>query len=1191
MKAKQTISKWLIVSATLLVLIPGGLDGQSGTSSTQLSLECSGHTLTLKWDGRPGLILQRSTNLAAGSWQDVPGSESMSNFTCTMNQTQEFFRLKDLGNVSNDPDGDGLDGNIETVGWQIWVDTSGYADPGSLELRAVTCDPTLRDTDFDNLSDLLEWFLGTDPRSSDTDRDGLTDGDEWFRWHTSPTSVDSDGDARGSSKTLPPRSQLFDGNELSLLHTSPTLEDTDGDGRTDCDEYDQVGRSPLIAEVPRLGVELVDALDVRLDVEYAEESGMEHQYGGELSISDSTANRYTTQTSLNWSVTVGAAATVGLTDASVTASTEVSVGGDVSVGFETESSHSVERSHSDYQTDSRTRTETAASGSMSGGIRLVNTSPVSFTISDLGMTVRYLQPRKGTEAEPSFQTLATLVPTLGSGGITLAPGDRTPVLHVEAAGLNASRVKQFMARPNSLYLEPAFYELENAQGLNFDYLEEVTRWRTARVQIDFGNGESEEYRVATNVERHDDGSYAGITLGKVMSDILQIPFQTVARQGGLTHEQVLNSVRTVTSTDPAKAFWAVVMSGDVKSQSNVDFQDIVIQAGDRVLLVFVQDEDADGLFSTEEQHYRTDALASNDSDGDGLEDEFEVRAGWEVVLPGRTYHVFSDPAQADQDGDGLTDQNEWSESDPTRRTDPAKADTDDDGIPDNLDLFPLVPAKVLRVKADAPAGGDGSRWETALNNLQTALARARDGLASSTDSTDDVAEIWVAAGEYKPTTTDPNTRRARFDLVDNTALYGGFNGVETKLSQRNPDPLTNGTILSGDLAGDDASTYAEGPASFGENSYHVCRAAADVGPGSRLDGFLISGGNSVGDPDDTDNGGGLRTFGTPQLGNLAFRANHAVAGAGLDYSPSTGGELQVSDSLFLQNDANDGAGIHSIPSPANCRLVLRNCQFVQNTVASMGGAVHVGGADGTTFGVAIIDCTFNQNTAGSLGGAVYSASNAALRIAQGQFLDNAAGYGGAIATTLSTGHHTTVEIVQSVFFKNRATTPSDGDGGAIRIGSASSTVSLYVINSGFTQNSAPGAGSAIEVLHNNSSTTTVIDNSIIWDNPDTSSSPFNELRLGTRARVRNSCFNPAHVDNYSGTGNLNADPKFVDGANGNLRLQSGSPCLDRGNSYVDYYPTTPGFQLLPETDLDGNLRIVDGNGDGTATVDMGAYER
>ena len=65
-----------------------------------------------------------------------------------------------------------------------------------------------------------------------------------------------------------------------------------------------------------------------------------------------------------------------------------------------------------------------------------NTGPVAFTLTDLGMTVRYWTPGPdGTNRE--FKTLATLVPTLGTDGITLAPGDSTPLLQVSATGLNA----------------------------------------------------------------------------------------------------------------------------------------------------------------------------------------------------------------------------------------------------------------------------------------------------------------------------------------------------------------------------------------------------------------------------------------------------------------------------------------------------------------------------------------------------------------------------------------------------------------------------------------------------------------------------------------------------------------------------------------------------------------------------------
>jgi hypothetical protein len=69
---------------------------------------------------------------------------------------------------------------------------------------------------------------------------------------------------------------------------------------------------------------------------------------------------------------------------------------------------------------------------------------------------------------------------------------------------------------------------------------------------------------------------------------------------------------------------------------------------------------------------------------------------------------------------------------------------------------------------------------------------------------------------------------------------------------------------------------------------------------------------------------------------------------------------------------------------------------------------------------------------------------------------------------------------------------------------------------------------------------------------------------------------------YVGTGNINADPFFVDSAAGNLRLSSGSPCIDKGsNAYVPSGITN---------DLDGHPRIIDGDCNDIDVVDMGAYE-
>ena len=65
----------------------------------------------------------------------------------------------------------------------------------------------------------------------------------------------------------------------------------------------------------------------------------------------------------------------------------------------------------------------------------------------------------------------------------------------------------------------------------------------------------------------------------------------------------------------------------------------------------------------------------------------------------------------------------------------------------------------------------------------------------------------------------------------------------------------------------------------------------------------------------------------------------------------------------------------------------------------------------------------------------------------------------------------------------------------------------------------------------------------------------------------------------SGTGNITADPQFLDAGGGDIRLKGGSPCIDAG-------ATVAGIT----DDLDGNPRPIDGNFDSTASYDMGAYE-
>ncbi|MCB9277259.1 MAG: hypothetical protein H6564_24715, partial [Lewinellaceae bacterium] len=170
-------------------------------------------------------------------------------------------------------------------------------------------------------------------------------------------------------------------------------------------------------------------------------------------------------------------------------------------------------------------------------------------------------------------------------------------------------------------------------------------------------------------------------------------------------------------------------------------------------------------------------------------------------------------------------------------------------IDDGINCCPS--SNILYVNDDAPGANDGSSWTDAFTGLQDALA-----LAGQCPS---VTEIWVAAGTYKPTSgTD---RNAAFVMKDGVAIYGGFNGTETQLSQR--DWVANVAILSGDIGI---------PGNNADNTFSVIRSFG-IGNSSILDGFTVTQANATPASGDLLGGGIYNEGSSPVIRNCIFSNN------------------------------------------------------------------------------------------------------------------------------------------------------------------------------------------------------------------------------------------------------------------------------------------------------------------------------
>ncbi len=319
-------------------------------------------------------------------------------------------------------------------------------------------------------------------------------------------------------------------------------------------------------------------------------------------------------------------------------------------------------------------------------------------------------------------------------------------------------------------------------------------------------------------------------------------------------------------------------------------------------------------------------------------------------------------------------------------------------------------------------------------------------------------------------------------------------------------------------------------------------AATGEGPASVLEGFTIQGGTGTPNEDGDRCGGGVYCAG----------ANPTLA-----------------QCWIVGNAADYGGGVYC----AGCDPTLTECWLVENT------ATHGAGLYCTEANPTVVDGLFLWNSSEMFGGAVYC-REAVPTLTRCLVFENWAGYGGGVYA-----HEADAKIADCVFTWNvgdvqggalhgrdcqpiltgcTITNNSAWEGGGLFCDAADAVI----VNCTFYGNWAYQGGS----LYCYWGASPALTSSILWG-----SSP-DEISVVTGDPVVRYC---DVRGGWVGEGNIAALPRFADVEFEDFHLTGASACIDAG---------LPDFDPPGATDADGLLRVWDGDGDGTPTVDMGAYE-